>query len=624
MAVNPSTSFVWTGTPATGLNRSHTLVADSQFSQVVTTNTPFQSLAEDPFSVLTFRFWLGISNATWQNFFPGGWQIVSWSNITWRRYELRVIQGLGVQWWNSNNVEVTLNLPTVTTHPATRPPLSASQVIVKLNGTTLTQGSGQDYTYQLNNIGPSGAITTSNSIGKPYSIIPVWDDYTNSNLEFPGVTNPSIIIGSGTLASNFSLSAQTNRRRPGAASISASSSLIAAPGRIKLLEADLNSDFYTEAEYIDSTYFDDIYVKGFLSARLTLGGISNPQVTSNVTAQGNVIYSFSASLQSLTQVIGQAGYLQSAESSIQSLSTTDMAAGIIHSEDANIDSTFDADFAGGRIYAIESEINSDVTSTPQGNMIYDIGMQYAIDWVDPNEDYVQPYYYLGLTSQFDIYGLPMVFKQMEASVSAEFNLDAVAGFLKQIEGALASDSAINAVTGVIIASTGAATESDFSSLISGGRVYNIDEALAFDFTADFQGNRNITTTYDFLSDSTIDTVIDLFSGAQSFIFSDFELTGVGGYFLSIPLQQYYSDFNVAPVFARIITLDEYYIDLIVPETRQLFIAIEPRLIQALSETRQINIHEDPTTMIINEETRINKPEVGRSYLVGQRTRRIAA
>ena len=447
----------------------------------------------------------------------------------------------------------------------------------------------------------------------------------NSTSSFVSTSGPIVsVTGETQLAVTSNVTALGNKRHPGSAILQASSNLIVAPGEITLIESSINSDFSTEAEYIDITYFDDIYVGSFLNATLTLGGTSNLQSSSNITAQGNILYSFNADLASDSELIAQPGYLIQGQAELNNNVVATSVASNIYNGQSYVECLASVSASGGRIYAIDSEISSDVNSVPTAGMIYDIGMQYAIDWVDPNEDYVQPYYYLGLRSQFDIYGLPIVVKQMEASVSAEFNLDAVAGFLKQIDGALNSDSSINAVTGVIIASTGAATESDFSSLISGGRVYNIDEAMAFDFTADFQGNRNIDTTYDFRSDSTVDLIVTLFSGARSFMFSDFETLGTGGYFLGLPLQHYYSDFNVAPVFAKIITLDEYYIDLIVPETRQLFIAIEPRLIQALSETRQINIHEDPTTMIINSETRINKPEVGRSYLVGQRTRRIAA
>lgn len=508
-------------------------------------------------------------------------------------------------------------------------PNNAQNLVVPTTSFAPLMGSAFGDVYPLNNNPPAyylfkeGAdfVDNTNLQGADLTV-------TNNNgtVVFTEEPRTGSIFGSSSVSSTFACQSTFTRLRSISASLLARTTMIPASGSTILGQASLQSDFDDQAEYIDSSYFDGEYIGTGWDADVLFGGAAKLESQFTLDANASIIQGAESSMEMVNIAFAVPGIVFDTEAESESAFDSEIIAGYVQSIDLALESLTTAEFSSGILIASNSaSFTANVQDNILGSMIYDIGIQYALDWVDVDDDYVQPYYYLGLDADFDLYGLPIVVKQMQASVSAEFNLEAVTGFLKQIDSEISASTSVDNITGVIIGSTSFQTESVFSSLMSGGRVYNIDDTLAFDFTANFQGRRLVQTTFEPMEvDTAVNSVIDLFSGAQSYLSIETALLGTGGYFLGLPIQAFSSNFVLPPVLSRIINVDEYYIELVLPETRLLFIPIEPRTVPAQSETRQIRIHEEPTTMTVNEETRIIKPEVGESYLVGQRTRRVAA
>lgn len=487
---------------------------------------------------------------------------------------------------------------------------------------------GSDYNniYPLNNNPPVYYLFKSGTQFGDNTNLPAPDLTFNSSYNIQDSDGPRIgnVFGSASLASTVTSNFQGRRLRSSPANLQVTTKLVAAPGKTHLGQALLNESFATETLYIDDSYFNDIYVKGVLDADVLLGGVVKAEVSSELSATANVFYSADSALEVYNLAFVIPEILLGDESAISADFDTQIIAGFEYHAESSLLAEVTQQVQGNLSISSLANLDSNFADSLTGNMRYDVGIQYAVDWVNVEDEYVLPYYYLGLSVDSSVECLPTLLKIAEAALLASSTCLTQAGFLKQLEADVLASSAIDSITGVIINSTQALFDADFSSQQLGGRVYNIDEDLAFDFQANFQGNRIVSDTLtEIASDTAIDSVIDLFSGAQSFVSADFNSKIVGGFFLALPLQQYYSQFTMPPTVARIIVLDEYYIDLVVPESRQLFIPVEPRTFISNSEQRQIQVHYEPTTMIVSEETRINKPELGRSYLAGRRTRRVA-
>jgi hypothetical protein len=506
---------------------------------------------------------------------------------------------------------------------------NAQNLVVPTTSFAPLMGSAFGDVYPLNNNPPAYYLFKEGAeIGDNTNLQGADLTVTNNNgtVVFTEEPRTGSIFGASSVSSTFSCQSTFRRLRSISASVQCRTTMIPASGSTILGQASLQSEFDDLAEYIDNSYFDGEYIGTGWDADVLFGGAAQLQSQFTLDASPSIVVNAQSSLEVTNIAFAVPGIVFDSITESESTFDSQIVAGYLQLADIVAESTTFAEFSSGILMANNSaSFTANVQDNISGSMIYDIGIQYALDWVDVDDDYVQPYYYLGLDSDFDLYGLPIVVKQMQASVSAEFNLDAVAGFLKQIDSQISASTNVDNITGVIIGSTSFQTESVFSSLMSGGRIFAIDDALFSDFTANFQGNRLIQTTFEPMeADTAVNSVIDLFSGAQSYLSIETALLGTGGYFLGLPLQAYSSQFVMPSVLARIINVDEYYIELVLPETRLLFIPIEPRTVEAQSETRQIRIHEEPTTMTVNEETRIIKPEVGESYLVGQRTRRVSA
>jgi hypothetical protein len=459
----------------------------------------------------------------------------------------------------------------------------------------------------------------------------VMPDFSSSSpFTFPGAYNTGVQAGAANLAASFNSGGAATTLKPSGAALAASTQLTAAPGRIKLGDVNISTDFATETEYLDPSYFDDIYVGGFLTATMRLGGLAALNNPTEVTALADTVYSINVLADSETEIVAQGGRIVSATAELTVEFAQSVVAGYLQSAQIDSQAHTTSQFSGGMIRGFTADLVSDTDAQPTGNMIYDIGIQYASDWVKIEDDYVTPYYYLGIQAESLLWAQALLVKQASGNIQADSTISGTGGYF-QISGSVImgaeSDMAMQQFVfgtsaGVIISSPEASVASEFATNNITGLIFDIDDAIAAEFNTEFTGARLIVPDADnFASEFTVpDVFSEVLTGAQCWIDAETALAATAGYFHPASASVS-AEFVVPNTVVRLIAIDEYYIDLVQSETRKLAQYAEPRIMLSVPETQIITVPSEPLTIAIAAETRINKPELGAPYLVGRRTRR---
>lgn len=507
-------------------------------------------------------------------------------------------------------------------------------LVVPTNNFAPLMGSAYGDVYPLDNNQPAYYLFKTGTEFGDNTNLPGQDLTFNSSLVIQDSEGPrtGFAVGSANIASDFTATGTGDRFRGGSALLQAESAIIAASGRTYLAQASLSSDFATDAEYIDSSYFDEVYVAGFLDADVILGANVVAQSTSEIAATGNVDYSVTASLESRTETYGVPGLLLSGEASLSAEFAQTAVAGYLQSANTAITAETSVDSITGVILGFAADLPASSELTALGGLIIDIGVQYAYDWVQVEDDYVTPYYYLGIQADSNLSAQALVVKQSGANIQAESTITGTGGkFLVAGNVLMGAESLLQmqqfetgTSAGVIIGSAASSIAADTEVTNITGLLFDINSQIASEFSAAATGSRTVPFLLsNFASDFSLpDVQTEVVTGGQCWVTMETQLSALAGYFHPASADLF-TEFTLRPTPVRLINIDEYYIDLVATETRYIPVVWEPRTHNVITETGLIRVNSEPYIMTTVAETRRIKPEPGSAYLQGRRTRRVA-
>jgi hypothetical protein len=427
-------------------------------------------------------------------------------------------------------------------------------------------------------------------------------------------------------SADFTTTITGKRTAKGSASLSADFTVIAAPGRIKLAAADITAEVFVEDPYIDPAYFGELYVYGGELASLTLRPILTLSADTAITATLNQSFNGAASLAVDSTLQEVSGYLKSLSSTQSADFTQTGLGGIVWNgqSDFTTDATLAATAQVTHSQTTQT-LSADTDQTALGGMLYDIGVNYAYDWAT---DYYSPESHLTLVTDSSLYAAGTVEVIIGANISAEASLGGLGGLLYASGNLiLSADSTIvsqpfslTGGTGVIFRPS-SIIASDFATQILGTRRFNIIQTLSADFSTFADPLSRIYATAGIACDSTLTIIPKLILSSTSFWTADTDVYSNAG-FLRRGAAGLTVDSNLIGQ-ARLLVIDEYYIDHVSPELRIATILFDARTNLDLDfELRRITPLFEQRQALVLDEPRINTPEVGPPYLVGRRTRRL--
>ena len=466
-----------------------------------------------------------------------------------------------------------------------------------------------------------------------YVFAPVWDSLDDVDDGYPGPVQgqagidldftPGFLkispFGVGAFVTESSCQIQGNVRTQNSASISGESQFIAAPGRIQLAQANFSSDFSTEptgsGDYIEDGYFSTaqgLYVErniyqGIL-ARVIYSGLSNISADFSVTAQGRQTHANNSWLADNVFVDNF-----TATNGIKANSTT-LADTALATQ-------------GTRTAGASADLQADLAQTAVARNIIDIGQQYAWDWAD---DYFDPYYYLSLLVESQLYAAASVEIIPYANLFAESDITGNGGYLQGLAQSLISGTTditlppftLQGGTGVVYNQlTELAADSQQSAL--GGLTFRAASQLNIDTAFDTSGGRFQLLAAQIQADFLVNSTSDLFKGTPVNLSVDTALFTTGGkYWTAQTLLA--ANFLVPDIRSRIISIDEYYVDKVQREFRNITVFKDQRTIWIPVEPRTLAVFQEDRINQVTPENRYLRPEPGTPIQVGSRNRRITA
>ena len=436
-----------------------------------------------------------------------------------------------------------------------------------------------------------------------------------------------------------------------------SSEISAVPaGRGLVIPLFLTQTNYTVDDYFDQEGFSTgsldapfEYQDAELVEPLTLSGQASLQAVSTATFSGDLAVFVNAT--ATTQVSALAGTIQSASASLANQSQLTATAGVIVSTSEQYSSTSQttADalrIAGGNaVIASQTVLSADslvtlgspqqtlqVSSTlaSQPGVVIDIGEKYATDWVEELPLYVEP------TSN----------QEFLSDIQTQIN----STLIFFLEGAVRAESQIVGEGGYLLA-TGDLIYSGESRLEAGQIVFGTQAGLIFDVESQVASDTQAVTQANLIPgfnelltfETSLTAEAEVLGRIQSNMFSQFEQTAVPKLFVGpeIPLLSSTSDIFIeggyrldsdaflfsqtrSRIIAKIISLDEYYVDRVDPENRINPVQYQSRRMTIDSDLRKWILFPEDRIATTPEEIRINKPELGIPVQVSKRIRRITA
>lgn len=570
---------------------------------------------------LVVQFWRG------QRVTSGGVYKFRWEPV---ELQLKAFNyGSGFTWVGKTvYFEIDVNTPsTIQTEPGIY-----QNVDYTINNLTINGISRTPYPYPELSTSGYSQVLTSYFITEPNKVV-MPDFNSGTGFTFPGSYNTGVIPGASNIDASFNTNYNSTIQVNGSSSLSANTSLLAASGRIKLGQSQLISDFATETEYLDTTYFDDVYAGGFLAATMILGPVVNLTDNFTNTATAVVAYSMQSAVEVSSEVTAVTGIIQPASATLNSEFTQTAQAGYLQSADVTIDADTTAEFSGGKLSGFAANLTSEFSEDINAGLLIDVGVQYANDWVRLEDDYVTPYYYLPINCESSLWAQALVVKQASGNIQAESTITGTGGYFHVMGQVLMSAMSymemqqfeFGTSAGVIISSTLANLNVEFDQNTITGLLFDVDSAIQSNFEQLAYGYRIVETIQENIFDSQFlvpDTYAEVVTGGQAWLFAETALDALAGY-LHPATATFSAEFTVTPTPVRLISIDEYYIDLVLPETRRISVYLEPRILLTVAELREISVLEEPRTFAVREETKIIKPELGSPYLAGRRVRRHA-
>jgi hypothetical protein len=639
-------SLTWKGrfSAANQLRTASTLIANTQLQPVIDSaptgynyGAQVQSgviYSSDP--TLVIRIWIGYSNTNWATYYPGPTRrISSYSATVWTLKQIEWTPTYTGQFLN-RDIELTVTLPSNEIDSNT--PLAGINSngtfsitldgTVERSGSLYTSGFGPAYT----DIFTSAVTTPSQS--KEWQLLPTWDSYSDSDLSFTDASSTTIKQGIVSASADFTSNIIGGKRivTP-AAALSTDFSLVAAPGRIKLGQALLSGSLSNNDIYIDADYFNGTYIEnsGLITAVVDHKAI--PDIVANVTIapRGNQTFNGLASFPQEIEIDITGGYAKTFAGSV-SADFTQTAAGSLTQKttiDASADFTVSA--LGGVIRKSSLILPSaDFTETAQGRMIYDVGISYAYDWVRVEDDYVSPYYYLNLSVDTSIYAAASVEVVPYANISADSTIRGTGGYFNSGAQLICNGTADFNISPIVTGGTGIIFRPqlnlsvDTSQSTLGGRRRPGASTMSSDFELSSTGIRYKLISALLAVEASLNTQETLFKKSTPINLTvDSNVVTQGGKYWSA--QWTVNDSFVVPsILARIISIDEYYIDKVTREVRNCLVFEEQRRFFIPLESQTLTVFDEDRINQVDYEPRQLRTEPGTPIQVGSRNRRITA
>jgi len=478
--------------------------------------------------------------------------------------------------------------------------------------------------------------------GRPWSIsLEITDDFPRLSV----TTATNALLGADYLSGN-SVATTTNWT---------SAEISAVPaGRGLVIPLYLTQTNYTVDDYFDQEGFSTGSLDApfeYQDAELLepIFGTASLQATSTATFRGDTAVFVNAT--ATTQISALAGIIQSASASLvsqtQLTATSSVIRGVSEQYSSTSQTTADAlRIAGGNaVIASQTVLSADslvtlgspqqtlqVSSTlaSQPGVVIDIGEKYATNWVEETPSYVEP------TSN----------QEFLSQTNAQIN----ATLIFFLEGAVRAESQIVGEGGYLLA-TGDLIYSGESRLEAGQIVFGTQAGLIFDVESQVASDTQAVTQANLIPgfnelltfETSLTAEAEVLGRIQSNMFSQFEQTAVPKLFVGpeIPLLSSTSDIFIeggyrldsdaflfsqtrSRIIAKIISLDEYYVDRVDPENRINPVQYQTRQMTIDSDLRKWILFPEDRIATTPEEIRINKPELGIPVQVSKRIRRITA
>jgi hypothetical protein len=430
-----------------------------------------------------------------------------------------------------------------------------------------------------------------------------------------------LVADSVTMSEDSNSSFAGGMRLPITASIADDNSqVIIAPGRILLGSASLGADIYTDrtglADYTDTGYFDtslgnyieiDGY-KGFYG-NVSYSGLASLVEDVDVVAIGSQIHANNS------WVVEDDSYLFP-DPAVTLQTTTIMV------EDVDLSAV--ATRTAGAQAVLDDTFNTAITATN----IIDIGQQYAADWVGLDQDYVTPYYYFTVSDTFNLYAAATVEIVPYANLVADCDITGQGGyFLSFAQSLISADTDFNIqpyLTGgagiLFKPSLSLSADTDLTAL--GGRQYVVDTSISADFDFTTSGGNYRTGESIISADTDALWTTDVFKSTSVIMDIDASVVTQGGKYWSA--QWLVNDLFDSTIIARIISIDEYYIDKVTREVRNCLVFEEQRKFFIPLESQTLTVFDEDRINQVGYEPRQLRPEPGTPIQVGSRNRRITA
>jgi hypothetical protein len=622
MAVTLGTQLVWRGyiSGTNQVNPQHTLIGNTSLQQVVdSAPSQYRYGAQAQSGVIytsdaTFviRFWVGYSNTNWANVYYGGTstvrEIVSYSNTVWSLRQYELIPSSSGQLLNKN-IELTMNLATTPVDSNT--PFNNGTYSFTVDGVNLVNNS---------NFRTGGTTTlftssvTTPSQGKEWVFLPVWDNYSTSDISFPGADNTQIKTAQSSILATSSSNIQGGELFYGDASLVASSSIVAAPGRILLAEAVLGQGSSADRRiYVDDDYFEGIYI-----------GSDYAGIIATLSISANINLNSPAEIDLITGLI-----MSTAQADLVSNSLVESQASNLISAEVNIVQTSSLTAQASRTLGTDILVAGSSTSVPQARNIIDIGIQYAADWVGLDQDYVGPYFYLDLFTQSQLSAAASVEIIPEANISASSGIVGVGGYFdagaQMIVGGQAGFNILPVLTGGagLIFSVNEQLSVETTQTAETGLLFDIESQLSSDTEFNSQGSRFQLIAGAIRAKFLLNAATNLFKSTTIPLQATTDVLATAGKYWSAQTQLV-SAFIFDNIRSRIISIDEYYVDKVTREIRNITVFQDQRTAFIPIENQTITVFLEDRINQVDEEARYLRPEPGPAIQVGSRNRRITA